>query len=146
MVRPASPTASDGPRRSFPQLSGARRTTNRITRIGIDLGKNTFRGCALDRAGRVVLEKRFTRHWLEKYLRAQPPCVVGMEACGGAHHWVTEPRRVLRRPSCSSHAVKARCSPWRMHAGKMAGPSGSGRDRTETWSILRTLTWLAPPG
>ena len=34
---------------------------NKITRMGIDLGKNTFHVCAMDRAGRVVLEKRFTR-------------------------------------------------------------------------------------
>ena len=40
---------------------------NKITRMGIDLGKNTFHVCAMDRAGRVVLEKRFTRAGLEKY-------------------------------------------------------------------------------
>ena len=60
---------------------------SKITRMGIDLGKNTFHLCAMDRAGHVVLEKRFTRRGLEKFLRAQSPCVVGMEACGGAHHW-----------------------------------------------------------
>ena len=60
---------------------------SKITRMGIDQGKNTFHVCAMARAGRVVLEKRFARHRLEKYLRAQPPCVVGMEACSGARHW-----------------------------------------------------------
>ena len=39
---------------------------SKITRMGIDLGKNTFHVCAMDRAGRVVLEKRFTRAGLEK--------------------------------------------------------------------------------
>ena len=60
---------------------------SKITRMGIDLGKNTFHLCAMDRAGRVVVEKRFTRRGLEKFARAHEPCVVGMEACGGAHHW-----------------------------------------------------------
>ena len=60
---------------------------SKITRMGIDLGKNTFHVCAMDRAGHVVLEKRFTRRGLEKFARAHEPCVVGMEACGGAHHW-----------------------------------------------------------
>jgi len=60
---------------------------SKITRMGIDLGKNTFHVCAMDGAGRVVLEKRFTRRGLERFVRAHPPCVVGMEACGGAHHW-----------------------------------------------------------
>jgi len=41
----------------------------------------------MDGAGRVVLEKRFTRRGLERFVRAHPPCVVGLEACGGAHHW-----------------------------------------------------------
>ena len=65
---------------------------SKVTRMGIDLGKNTFHLCAMDRAGHVVLEKRFTRRGLEKFLRAHEPCVVGMEACGGAHHWA----RLLR--------------------------------------------------
>ena len=60
---------------------------SKITRMGIDLGKNTFHVCAMDRAGHVVMTKRFTRRGLEKFLRAHEPCVVGMEACGGAHHW-----------------------------------------------------------
>ena len=65
---------------------------SKITRMGIDLGKNTFHVCAMDRSGRVVLEKRFTRRGLEKFVRAHEPCVVGMEACGGAHHWARELR------------------------------------------------------
>ena len=60
---------------------------SKITRMGIDLGKSTFHVCATDRAGHVVMTKRFTRRGLEKFLRAHEPCVVGMEACGGAHHW-----------------------------------------------------------
>ena len=60
---------------------------SKITRMGIDLGKNTFHVCAMDRTGHVVMTKRFTRRGLEKFLHAHEPCVVGMEACGGAHHW-----------------------------------------------------------
>ena len=36
---------------------------SKITRMGIDLGKNTFHVCAMDRAGRVVLEKSMIRTW-----------------------------------------------------------------------------------
>ena len=60
---------------------------NKITRMGIDLGKNHFHVCAMDRTGRVVMQKQFTRRGLEKFIGAHEPCVVGMEACGGAHHW-----------------------------------------------------------
>ena len=52
---------------------------SKITRMGIDLDKNTFHVCATDRSGRVVLEKRFTRRGLEKFVRAHERCVVGME-------------------------------------------------------------------
>ena len=60
---------------------------SKITRMGIDLGKNTFHLCAMDRRGRVVMAKQFRRRGLEKFLDAHEPCLVGMEACGGAHHW-----------------------------------------------------------
>ena len=76
---------------------------SKITRMGIDLGKNTFHLCAMDRAGHVVLEKRFTRGGLAKFLRAQAPCVVGMEACAGAHHWA----RTLRAMGYDARLMSA---------------------------------------
>lgn len=60
---------------------------SKITRMGIDLGKNTFHLCAMDRRGRVVMTKQFRRRGLERFLDGHEPCLVGMEACGGAHHW-----------------------------------------------------------
>lgn len=59
---------------------------NKITRMGIDLGKNHFHVCAMDRTGRVVFQKQFTRRGLEKFIGGPERCVVGMEASGGAHH------------------------------------------------------------
>ena len=64
----------------------------KITRIGIDLGKSTFHVYAVDRSGQVAVEKKFTRRALERFMAEQAPCLVGFEACGGAHHWA----RVLR--------------------------------------------------
>ena len=40
-----------------------------------------------DREGRAVLRKRLRRGEVEAFFRALPPCLVGMEACGTAHHW-----------------------------------------------------------
>ena len=79
---------------------------SKITRMGIDLGKNTFHVCAMDRSGRVVLEKRFTRGGLEKFVRAHERCVVGMEACGGAHHWARELRAMGYDARLMSGAVR----------------------------------------
>ena len=64
----------------------------KITRIGIDLGKSTFHLCATDRSGKKVLEKVFTRRALQRFMADLEPCLVGLEACGGAHHWA----RLLR--------------------------------------------------
>jgi len=58
-----------------------------ITTIGIDLAKNVFHVHGVDRSGHTVLEKRLGRGGLEKLMRNLPPCLVGMETCGGAHHW-----------------------------------------------------------
>ena len=59
----------------------------KIARIGIDLGKSTFHVYATDRSGKVVLEKVLTRRALRQFMGGLEPCLVGLEACGGAHHW-----------------------------------------------------------
>jgi transposase len=54
--------------------------------IGIDLGKNTFHICAMNDKGTIVMRERLTRAALPKRLANIPPCLIGMEACAGAHH------------------------------------------------------------
>ena len=58
-----------------------------ITTVGIDLAKNIFQVHAVDAAGRVVLQKAFRRPQLVTFLQKLPACLVGLEACGSAHHW-----------------------------------------------------------
>ena len=58
-----------------------------ITTLGIDLAKTVFHLCGMDHRGKIVLQKRLRRAALEPYLAQLPPCRIGMEACGGAHHW-----------------------------------------------------------
>jgi transposase len=57
------------------------------TIIGLDLAKNVFQLHAEDASGEVLWKKRLRREELEPYLRKQPPALIGMEACGSAHHW-----------------------------------------------------------
>lgn len=57
-----------------------------IAVLGIDLGKTTCSVAGLDGDGAVVLRKRIRRHRLLAFLSRLSPCVVAMEACGGAHH------------------------------------------------------------
>lgn len=61
-----------------------------LTRIGVDLAKNVFQLLGVDRHGTAVLKKQLRRSQLLDWFRNQPPCLVGMEACGSAHHWARE--------------------------------------------------------
>lgn len=58
-----------------------------ISMIGLDLAKNVFAVHGVDGAGKVVIRRSMRRAQLEKFFAQLPACVVGMEACGGAHHW-----------------------------------------------------------
>src|SRR5436190_8763225 len=72
---------------------------NNVTTIGIDLAKNSFSVHGVDSAGAVVLRKTVSRARLMGLLIEQPPCVIGLEACSGAHEWA---RRLQR----FGHTVK----------------------------------------
>lgn len=65
-----------------------------VTIIGIDIAKNVFHlhGAAAD--GEVIFRKKLTRVRLLDFVGKQPPCLVVMEACGGAHHWGREITRM----------------------------------------------------
>jgi transposase len=55
--------------------------------IGLDLAKNVFQIHGVDRSGETVLRRQLRRGALEKFFAQLPPCTVGLEACGSAHHW-----------------------------------------------------------
>jgi hypothetical protein len=57
-----------------------------IATMGIDIGKNSFHVVGLDRPGAIVLRQKWSRGQVEVRLAAMPPCLIGMEACVGAHH------------------------------------------------------------
>ncbi len=54
--------------------------------IGIDIGKNSFHVVGLDDRGAIVLRQKWSRGQIEARLANLPPCLIGMEACVGAHH------------------------------------------------------------
>jgi transposase len=55
--------------------------------IGIDLAKNVFQLHGVDHHGHTVLQKRLSRGKLAEFMAQLPPCLIGIEACGGAHYW-----------------------------------------------------------
>ena len=56
--------------------------------IGIDIGKNSFHVVGLNDRGAIVLRQKWSRGQIEARLANMPPCLIGMEACVGAHHLV----------------------------------------------------------
>jgi transposase len=57
-----------------------------IKTIGIDIGKNKFHLHGINDKGKIILRKQMTRQKLYEFMANLTPCLVGMEACGGAHH------------------------------------------------------------
>jgi transposase len=57
-----------------------------VATMGIDIGKNAFHVVGLDRRGAIVPQQRWSRGQIEARLANMPPCLIGMEACVGAHY------------------------------------------------------------
>ena len=57
-----------------------------IAVVGIDIGKNSFHIVGHDERGAIVLRQKWSRGQVEARFANMPPCLVGMEACVGAHH------------------------------------------------------------
>ena len=62
------------------------------SRVGIDLAENVYQLHGVDRFGKNVWKRHLKRHqWFKVLLnKTEPGCVIGMEACGTAHHWGRE--------------------------------------------------------
>ncbi|AIL13935.1 transposase (plasmid) [Candidatus Paracaedimonas acanthamoebae] len=58
-----------------------------IKALGIDLGKNWFQLHGVDKRGKAVFQKKVNREKLPLLIANLPRCMIGMEACAGAHFW-----------------------------------------------------------
>jgi transposase len=57
-----------------------------ISAIGIDIGKNSFHIVGQNQRGAIVLRQKWSRRQVEARFANMPACLIGMEACVGAHH------------------------------------------------------------
>ena len=64
----------------------SQKSSNAIAVVGIDIGKNSFHVVGHDRRGAIVLRQKWSRGQVETRFANLPPCLIGMEACVGAHH------------------------------------------------------------
>jgi transposase len=72
---------------------------SKITTVGIDLAKNVFSVHGVDETGAVVVRKTVTRARLLPMVAQWPACLIGLEACSGAHEWA-------RRFQALGHTVR----------------------------------------
>ena len=63
---------------------------DKITTVGLDLAKQVMAVHGVDATGRMVARKVLRRDQVLTWSAALAPCVMAMEACGGAHHWARE--------------------------------------------------------
>ena len=71
----------------------------KITTVGIDLAKNVIQVHGVDERGKTVLKKSLKRMQVLPFFANLPVCLIGMEACGSAHHWA-------RKLKTLGHSVK----------------------------------------
>jgi transposase len=64
--------------------------TMQVERIGLDIAKSSFQVHGVDRRGKGVVRKQLSRSKVLLYFAQLPPCLIGLEACGGAHYWARE--------------------------------------------------------
>ena len=67
---------------------------NQIIRIGMDTSKHFFQLHGVDAAERPVLRRKLRRNQVLAFFAELPPTVIGMEACGAAHYWARELRKL----------------------------------------------------
>lgn len=76
--------------------------------IGLDLAKNVFQAFTADSKGREVSNKKLGRNAMTRHFAQLPASVIGIEACGTAHHWA-------RTLTALGHTVKL-INPYRVKA------------------------------
>jgi len=103
-----------------------------IVTVGIDLAKNIFAVHGVDEAGTAVLVKpKVAREQLSALMVQLPPCLIGMEACSGAHHWA----RLFRQ---YGHTVKL-MAPKFVTPYRMSGKRGKN-DAADAAAICEAVT------
>jgi transposase len=65
-----------------------------IVRVGLDIAKLVFQVHGVDEHGKAKLKKTLSRSEMLEFFAKLPPCLIGIETCGGAHYWARELKRL----------------------------------------------------
>lgn len=101
-------------------------TMNGLQVVGLDIAKQVFQQHTVDMCTGEIVNVQLKRAKVLQYFANKPPCLIAMEACGGAHHWA-------RQLTALGHSVRL------LHA-KIVRPfvSGNKTDASDARAI-----WLA---
>ncbi len=58
-----------------------------VSTAGVDLAKNVIQVHGIDADGEVVVRRQLRRSRFLAFFEERPACLIGIEACSGAHHW-----------------------------------------------------------
>jgi transposase len=58
-----------------------------LSTVGVDLAKNVIQIHGIDADGKVVVRRQLRRSQFLAFFKKRPGCLIGIEACSGAHHW-----------------------------------------------------------
>lgn len=61
-----------------------------VSTVGIDLAKNVFSVHGVDERDVVMMQRTVSRVKFTHLIAQLPPCIIGMEACSGAHEWARQ--------------------------------------------------------
>jgi transposase len=61
-----------------------------MTTVGLDIAKNSFQVHGIGRHGQPTLKRKLSRGRVLEFFATLPPCLIGLEACAGAHYWARE--------------------------------------------------------
>ncbi len=62
--------------------------------VGVDIAKQVFQVHYVDQATGEIVNKPIKRAKFLEYFANRAPSLIGMEACGGAHHWARQLRQM----------------------------------------------------
>ena len=117
-----------------------------VATIGIDIGKNTFHLVGLDRNGAIVLRQKLSRRQIEARLANTPPCLIGMEACVGAHHLSRQLKAYGHDARSWTRAPRLHpCSSWepcRLLIAQLCGRAVGIGQRRCRWALGYHAPWI----
>ena len=104
----------------------------KITRVGLDLAKRVFQVHGVDELGRAKVRKQLSRAEVLEFFAQLPPCIIGMEACGGAHYWARE-----LRAGWAAHGTRWHRTNHCHHSGGQCGQRAGVQERPTVRRMAR---------